>query len=202
MVRKKCEWYPGSMHHITTRGNRRSDIFKDEQYYIIYLAILKEVKTKLPFELYCHCLMTNHVHLEIKTTDISILKIMKRINQIYAQYFNTKYNYIGHLFQDRYHSEIIKGTAQMLTTASYIHLNPVRASMVNRPEEYEYSSYNMYIGKKEERLISSERILSCFKDNDKRKLYKNFVENDIRLKSDVITVAFALTAIADELDLK
>ena len=97
--------------------------------------------------------MTNHVHLEIKTNDISISKIMKRINQIYAQYFNKKYNYIGHLFQDRYHSEIIEDTAQMLTTTSYIHLNPVRASMVNRPEEYEYSSYSMYIGKKEEKYL-------------------------------------------------
>lgn len=189
MVRKKCEWYPGSIHHITTRGNRRSDIFKDGEDYIMYLAILKEVKTKLPFELYCYCLMTNHVHLEIKTNDISISKIMKRINQIYAQYFNKKYNYIGHLFQDRYHSEIIEDTAQMLTTTSYIHLNPVRASMVNRPEEYEYSSYSMYIGKKEEKLISSEKILSCFKDNNKRKLYQDFVESYIRLKSDVITVA-------------
>jgi succinate dehydrogenase hydrophobic anchor subunit len=84
----------------------------------------------------------------VKTTDISISKIMKRINQIYAQYFNKKYNYIGHLFQDRYHSEIIKDTAQMLTTTSYIHLNPVRASMVNRPEEYEYSSYVCTLVKK------------------------------------------------------
>ena len=180
MVRKKCEWYPGSMHYITTKGNRRSDIFKDGEDYIMYLAILKEVKTKLPFELYCYCLMTNHVHLEIKTTDISISKIMKRINQIYAQYFNKKYNYIGHLFQDRYHSEIIKDTAQMLTT----------------------SSYSMYIGKKEEKLISSERILSCFKNNNKRKLYQDFVESDIRLKADVITVACALAAVADNLDLK
>ncbi|MBK5242693.1 transposase [Clostridium sp.] len=101
-------------------------------------------------ELYCYCLMTNHVHLEIKTFDISISKIMKRINQIYAQYLNKKYNYIGHLFQYRYHSEIIKDTVQMLTTTWYIHLNPVRANMVNmvnRIEEYEYSSYGMYIGK-------------------------------------------------------
>ena len=190
------------MHHITTRGNRRSDLFKDEEDYLMYLAILKEVKTKLPFELYCYCLMTNHVHLEIKTTDISISKIMKRINQIYAQYFNKKYNYIGHLFQDRYHSEIIKDTAQMLTTTSYIHLNPVRASMVNRPEEYEYSSYRMYIGKKEEKLISTERILSCFKDDNKRKLYLDFVESDIKLKADIIAVSCAMTAIVDKIDLK
>jgi putative transposase len=66
MVRKKCEWYLGSIHHITTRGKRRSDIFNDEEDYIIYLSILKEVKEKLSFELYCYCLMTNHVHLETK----------------------------------------------------------------------------------------------------------------------------------------
>ena len=84
---------------------------------------------------------------------------MKRINQIYAQYFNKKYNYIGHLFQDRYHFEIIKDTSQLLTTTKYIDLNPVRANMVNRPEEYEYSSYSIFIGKKEEKLISSEIFL-------------------------------------------
>jgi putative transposase len=71
----------------------------------------------------------------------------------------------------------------MLTTTSYIHLNPVRATMVKRLEEYEYSSYNIYIGKKEEKLISSEKILSCFKDDNKRKLYQDFVEMAIKLKA-------------------
>lgn len=179
MVRKKCVWYPGSMHHITTRGNRRSDIFKDAEDYIVYLAIVKDVKNKLEFELYCYCLMTNHVHLEIKTIDTSTSLIMKRINQIYAQYFNKKYDYVGHLFQDRYHSEIIKDDLQMLTTTRYIHLNPVKANMVKTPEEYEYSSYRMYIGDKKEKLISTESVLSYFKEECKRELYKVFVENGV-----------------------
>jgi putative transposase len=92
--------------------------------------------------------MTNHVHLKIKTFDISTGAIMKRINQIYAQCFNKKYNYIGHVFQDRYHSDIFKDDSQMLTTTRYIHLNPVRANMVKIPEEYENSSYRMYIADK------------------------------------------------------
>jgi putative transposase len=183
MVRKKCEWYPGATYHITTRGNRRSDIFKDGEDYVIYLAILKEVKNKLEFELHCYCLMTNHVHLQIKTFDSSISTIMKRINQIYAQYFNKKYNYVGYVFQDRYHSEIIKDDSQMLTTSRYIHLNPVRANMVKKPEEYEHSSYSMYIGYEKEKLISSERVLSCFKEEYKRELYRGFVENSIKFKS-------------------
>ncbi len=181
LVRKKCEWYPGATYHITTRGNRRSDLFKDGEDYVIYLAIVKEVKDKLGFELYCYCLMTNHVHLEIKTLEISISTIMKRINQIYAQYFNKKYNYIGHVFQDRYHSEIIKDDSQILTTTRYIHLNPVRAKMVKNPEEYEHSSYSMYIGNKKEKLITSERVLSYFKEDLKRELYRGFVEKSIKL---------------------
>lgn len=58
MVRKKCDWYPGSIHHITCRGNRRSDLFKAEEDYIIFLAIVKEVMEKLPFKLYSYCLTT------------------------------------------------------------------------------------------------------------------------------------------------
>lgn len=188
MVRKKKEWYTNSIHHITARGNRRSDIFKDEEDYKMYLTIVNECKIKFEFELCCYCLMTNHIHLEIETSDVSISKIMKRINQIYAQYFNKKYNYIGHLFQDRYHSELIEDDKQMLVTSRYIHLNPVRANMVKLPEDYEWSSYSMYIGKAEEKLISSDKILSYFKVTSKRELYKKFVESGIKIKLNEVEV--------------
>lgn len=183
MVRKKCDWYPGSIHHITCRGNRRSDLFKVEEDYIIFLAIIKEVKDKLPFNLYSYCLMTNHVHLQVKTLDDSISQIMKKINQTYAQYFNKTYNYIGHLFQDRYHSEIIENDEQLLSTSRYIHLNPVRAKMVKSPEEYPWSSYKIYIGEEKEKLISSEIIFQNFREENKHKLYRSFVESAIKIES-------------------
>jgi len=185
MPRKHRIWFPESIHHITSRGIRRNNIFNDNQDYKVYLSILKEVKVKFTFELYCYCLMTNHVHLQVKTIDISISDIMKRINQIYAQYFNKKYNYTGHLFQDRYYSEVIKDTAQMLSTTRYIHLNPVRANIVKRPEEYDYSCYSMYIGMKKDLLISPERILSFFQGSNNRMLYKEFVESDMELKINI-----------------
>ncbi len=175
MARENREWYPGSIHHITARGNRKSDLFIDEKDYIIYLAIVRETKNKLPFELYSYCLMTNHVHLEIKTFDIGISDIMKRINQVYAQYFNKRYNYVGHLFQDRYGSKLIETDLQVLTTSRYIHLNPVRAKMVEKPEDYPWSSYSMFIGKKKEKLISPQKILSYYNDANNRELYKKFV---------------------------
>jgi len=128
--------------------------------------------------------MTNHIHLQIKTLDDSISKIMKRINQIYAQYFNKTYNYIGHLFQDRYHSEVIETDEQLLSTSRYIHLNPVRANMVKNPEEYPWSSYKIYIGEEKEKLISSEKIFLYFKEENKHKLYRDFVESNIKTNVD------------------
>lgn len=177
MVRKNTLWYPESTHHITSRGNRKGEIFIQNDDYKVYLSILKEVKKKLPFELYCYCLMTNHVHLQIKTLEDNISSIMKRINQTYAQYFNSKYDLTGHVFQGRYHSEIVSDDAQMLMTNQYIHLNPVRANMVKRPEEYPYSSYGFYIGLRNERedeLLSTGTILSCFNYNID--FYKRYTE--------------------------
>jgi putative transposase len=72
LPRKKREWYPGAVFHITNRGNHRNDIFRDGEDYLVYLTILKESLEKYKSILYCYCLMTNHVHLIIKTTDIEI----------------------------------------------------------------------------------------------------------------------------------
>jgi len=171
MARKKCIWYPGSIHHITCRGNRKGDIFMVKEDYIVFLAIVKEVMDEFPFKLYSYCLMTNHLHLEIKTLDDSISQIMKKINQTYAQYFNKTHDYVGHLFQDRYHSEIIETNEQLLLTSRYIHLNPVKANLVRNPEDYKWSSYRMYIGEEKGKLISSESILSYFTQEN----YKEFV---------------------------
>ncbi|WP_319001695.1 hypothetical protein [Clostridium estertheticum] len=68
-------------------------------------------------------------------------KFIGRIHSKYAKYYNKKYNYIGHLFQDRYYAELIETDAQMLETIRYVHLNPVRAKMVKKSESYEWSSY-------------------------------------------------------------
>lgn len=99
---------------------------------------------------------------------------------MYARYFNKKYNYVGHLYQDKYYAELIEDDKQMLETSRYIHLNPVRASMVTLPQEYEHSSYSMYIGSKEEKLINSSGILNYFNKARNRKLYKEFVESKIK----------------------
>lgn len=124
----KRRWYPGSSSHVTARGNHRNDIFRDSEDFEYYLMLIKEAKEYFRYdgyELVCYCLMDNHIHMLISTEEKPEGLFIGRINSIYAKFFNKKYNYIGHLFQDRFHTEIIENDGQMLEVSRYIHLNPV-----------------------------------------------------------------------------
>lgn len=101
--------------------------------------------------------------------------LLMRVNGFYAKYFNNKYQYVGHLFQGRYGSELVVEDSYVLETSRYIHLNPVRAKMVEKPDSYKWSIYSMYIVKEKEIFICSNRILSYFKAKN-RELYKKYVE--------------------------
>ncbi|QAT40532.1 transposase [Clostridium sp. JN-9] len=185
MPTKKRKWYPGASYHITARGNHRNDIFNDEQDFSYYLTLIKEAMKYYEYDKYeviCYCLMDNHVHILIKTEDKPAGQFIGRVNSRYATYYNKKYNYIGHLFQGRYFAELIESDSQMLETSRYIHLNPVRAKMVEKPEIYEWSSYSMYIGNQKENLICSGRLLSYFNSKN-RELYKKYVESAISFDS-------------------
>jgi putative transposase len=176
-------WYPNTSYHITARGNRRNDIFKDEEDFQIYITLMENAIDYFEnkFVIICYCLMDNHIHIMLETKDMHFKNYITRINSIYAKFFNHKYNYIGHLYQDRYFSELIETDSQALETSRYIHLNPVRANMVIKPEEYKWSSYAMYIGETKEKLINSRSILNYFKS---RQAYKTFVEQGINHKYD------------------
>ena len=177
MARKKREWYPGAIYHITTRGNHKNDIFRDGEDYVIYMRFLQESIESFKSKLICYCLMTNHVHLIIETGNITISELMKKLNFLYTKNFNVKYNLVGHLFQGRYFSELIQTDSYLLEASKYLHLNPVKAKMVDLPESYKWSSYKMYIGTMEEDLITSSKILSYFQ-GENRQRYKVYVEGD------------------------
>jgi putative transposase len=182
MTNKKRPWFPESAFHITARGNHRNDIFRDDEDFQVYSILIQGALEHFEgkFEIYSYCLMNNHVHILIQTFDVHISNFMGRVHGIYARYFNNKYKYIGHLFQDRYFSELIESDAQMLTTSRYIHLNPIRSKMVEKTEDYCWSSYSMLIGLKDEKLIKSDKILSYFKIESCRELYRQFVESAIK----------------------
>lgn len=179
MPRKNRVWYPGAVYHIMCRGNHRHEIFRDEEDRMFYLITLKKVKDDTPYILHSYCLMSNHVHLQIETGDINISQVMKQINMLYAIYFNKKYNFVGHLFQDRYRAELIETTPYHLEISRYIHLNPVRAGIVERPDLYQWSSYPAYIGEPQDGLTTTAKILGCFSP-PRRQHYRNYVEEALR----------------------
>lgn len=189
MPTPKLIWYEGAIYHITTRGNHRNDIFRDEEDFKGYLNILEEALIYYShegYELIAYCLMDNHVHLIIKTGKEPLTRIMRRINSIYTRYFNKRYNYIGHLFQAKYFSELIESDRQILEASRYVHLNPVRAQMVTRPEEYQWDSYRIFIGEKS-KLLNPQIVLSYFKYSDRHKLYKEFIEQKLKINKEEIS---------------
>ncbi|MGL5329597.1 MAG: REP-associated tyrosine transposase [Peptostreptococcaceae bacterium] len=142
MATPKRIWYEGATYHVTARGNHRENIFIEDGDYMRYLDTLNEAVEyyeEYNYEVISYCLMTNHVHLLIRTGTKPLGNLISRIHSRYTKYFNYKYDCVGHLFQGRYHGELIKDERQLYETIRYIHLNPVRANIVNDALEYEYS---------------------------------------------------------------
>jgi putative transposase len=168
--------FPGAFYHVLVRGNQRQDVFFDNQDRQAYLERVKRYKNELQFIFYAYALMVNHVHLLIETPTASISKIMQRINLTYTQYFNKKYEKVGHLFQGRYKALLCDRDEYLLSLIRYIHLNPVRANLVKEPQDYPWSSHRDYLAGKED-LVDTKRALRFFSDRalQARRQYKDFV---------------------------
>ncbi|WP_077214841.1 transposase [Bacillus dakarensis] len=164
MPRKPQFWYPGAKYHIYNRGNRKSTLFYDDEDRMKYLTITAETKEKYPFHLNTYCLMTNHIHLNLETIKDPPGKIMHAINVNYAKYFNKKYDLTGHVFENRYNYEFIDSVEYELDVSKYIHLNPLQAGMVQKMEDYPWSSYRAYILKEHNPLVTTDHLLSYFPD--------------------------------------
>ena len=190
MPRKARKLSSTKIYHVMIRGNRKQDIFLEDEDRLKFIKILKKVKQKGEYELYAYCLMSNHVHLLIKEKNEQISRVMKRINISYVNYFNQKYQQIGHLFQDRYKSEPIESENYLLAVLSYIHNNPLNAFVVNNLEEYPWSSYYIYTEglSQQALLIECENILSLFSPDKDRAidLFIQYHHQNIQRENDII----------------
>ena len=178
MPRKPRIEIGGGLYHVISRGNNRRKIFRSHDDYLRFTSIVAQQKAKLPFYLYAYCLMPNHVHLLIEMRDDPVSRIMQRVLTSYSQYHNRKYKKIGHVFQGRYKSILCQTDRYLGELVRYIHLNPVRAKIVKRPENYEYSGHRAYIGEDTSGLVDTEPVLRHFGGTKKRAVeaYRRFVE--------------------------
>lgn len=141
--RQKSE---SGIYHIMLRGINQQIIFEDDEDYQKFIEILKNYKTVSGYKIFAYCLMSNHIHLLLKVVKEDIDQVMKRIAGSYVYWYNWKYYRRGHLFQDRFKSEPVEDDTYLLTVIRYIHQNPVKANIVKNVSNYEYSSYDEYIG--------------------------------------------------------
>ena len=132
--------YAGALYHVTSRDNARASIYLDELDFSLFIEVLASVCERFNWVIHSYCLMTNHYHLLIETPDANLSKGMRQLNGVYTQKFNRKHRRVGHLFQGRYKSILVDKESYLLEVGRYILLNPVRAKMVDTPEEYEWSS--------------------------------------------------------------
>ncbi len=137
------------IYHAMLRGINQQNIFEDEEDFLRFLTVVGECKDISGFELYAYCLMTNHVHFLIKTVEEPLEMIFKRIGSRYVYWYNLKYQRSGHLFQDRYKSEIVENESYFLTALRYIIQNPMKAGIEDAPGIYPWSSYRAYLGRKD-----------------------------------------------------
>ena len=138
--------YPGAVYHVTSRGNARRKIYRDDGDRDTFLLTLAWVVERFGWVCHAYCLMDNHYHLLIETPVANLSRGMRQLNGVYTQRFNRRHRKVGHLFQGRYKAILVERDSYLLELARYIVLNPVRAKIAKTADEYVWSSYRPTIG--------------------------------------------------------
>ncbi|MHB8074642.1 REP-associated tyrosine transposase [Desulfosporosinus fructosivorans] len=179
MPRTAREKSQTGIYHVMLRGIDKRDLFLKDSEYQKFIDYIQKAKDKCEFTIYAYCLMTNHIHLLIKTQTETqdVGDIVRRITVGYAQYHNFQNGRTGHLFQNRFRSEIIDNDAYFLEVLRYIHQNPLKAGMVKNIEDYQWSSINAYLGTGNI-LVETRFALGFFKDTKDFEAFMKQLNND------------------------
>ncbi len=133
--------YAGALYHVTSRGDRREEIYLDDDDRREWLQVLDHVCRRYNWVIHAYCQMTNHYHFLVETADGNLSKGMRQLNGLYTQRFNRRHGLSGHLYQGRYKAILIQKENYLLELTRYVVLNPLRADMVKKLEDWPWSSY-------------------------------------------------------------
>jgi len=168
--------YPGAFYHVMNRGLERRAVFTEDDDYKQFISRCLEIHLRYGILFHSFCLMPNHYHLLIETPRAGLSKAMRHLNGFYTQYFNRKRKRVGPLFQGRYKAILVDKESYLLQLSRYIHLNPVKAAITTKPEDYRYSSYRFFLGEKDApAFLAADWLLSQF-GNTKSKARSHFHE--------------------------
>ncbi len=150
--------YPGAVYHITSRGNEKKPVYKDDQDRENFLFILDKVNKRYHWLCHAYCLMDNHFHLLIETPDGNLSIGMRQLNGVYTQAFNKRHRRVGHLFQGRYKAILIQKDSHLLEVCRYVVQNPVRAGLAEDPGQWRWSSYRCHGGAREAIFVLDHQL--------------------------------------------
>jgi putative transposase len=163
----------GYPHHIIQRGNNRENIFFDQEDRRLYLKWLKKYSLECGCAVHAYCLMSNHVHLlVVPQYNYSLAKTMQKLSLRFTQHINKKYKRTGRLWECRFYSALVDKELYFWSIGRYIERNPVRAKIVSKPDEYQWSSAKANITAKE-----MDFIKPIWQDDTEREEYITFLNN-------------------------
>jgi len=171
--------FPGAFYHVTSRGNERKAIFRNDRDRQKFLSYLESAHERYGAVIHVYCLLENHYHLLLETPRGNISQVLHHLNGAYTTYYNVKRRRSGHLFQGRYRALLVEMESYCQELSRYIHLNPVRAALVEAPEDHPWSSYRAYIGlKRKPSWVETSLILGYFSSNEAvaQRNYRGFVK--------------------------
>lgn len=166
--------------HVFNRGLAKQDIFKENADYRRFLTKLKELKERddYDFSLYAYVLMPNYFHFLIETKRTPLAKIMSSLLTSYSMYFNKKYARFGPLFQNRFKSKLCDKNTYFLGASRYVHLNPIEQGLVERVEDYPWSSYQELFAISSFQLIDQDKVKKFIGN---RENYLGFLQEGIKI---------------------
>ncbi|NOZ84407.1 MAG: chromosomal replication initiator DnaA [Epsilonproteobacteria bacterium] len=179
--------FEDAFYHITARGIRKENIFYSDKDKDIFIDKMNETFEKYSFICHAYCLMDNHYHLFLRTPFANISGGMHFLNASYASRFRAKHKLIGPIFQGRYKSILVDEDSYALILSAYIHLNPIRAGITEKLENYPYSSFLDYVVKRKFviKRLNTSLILNKLsnKTDQAQKVYREFVVKNEKMKS-------------------
>ncbi len=177
--------YPGAVYHITSRGNERRPIVRDDKDRWLFIRALADTVDSYGVVVHAWVLMDNHYHLLVETPEANLSQALRHLNGIYTLRFNRRHNRAGHLYQGRYKAILVHKDSYLKELCRYVVLNPVRAKMVKHPKEWKWSSYRATAGyETEPEWVENKWLLEQFGKvkHKARGLYRKFVLEGLRKK--------------------
>jgi len=181
MARKPRLDRVGCLHHVMGRGNARAAIFIDDVDRKEFLRLLADGVDRFGHSIHAYCLMGNHFHLAVRTGDVPLSKIMQNLLFRFTRHVNRRYGRIGHLFQGRFKSILVDEQSYLLELVRYIHLNPVRAGLVERPDQWIWSGHRAYLGRSKDGFLDTAWVLGVLGGRlpTARRRYEAFVKEGL-----------------------